>query len=56
MIQSIIVMLLFAAAIIYTGRLIYTNFQAKNSGCASGCGKCGVDFSKIQQQIAKKGL
>ena len=56
MFQSVIVMLLFIGAVIYTGWLVYKNFQAKNSGCASGCGKCGVDFSKIQQQMQKKGL
>jgi hypothetical protein len=56
MIQQIIIGLLFTAALIYVGRLIYKSFQAK-SGCATGCGKCGaVDFEKIEKQLQQKGL
>jgi hypothetical protein len=53
MIQSLIIFVLFAASFSYVARLIYKSFTAK-SGCASGCGKCGVDFSKISQQLEKK--
>jgi FeoB-associated Cys-rich membrane protein len=53
MVQSILVIALFAAALFYVGRLIYKNFTAK-SGCASGCGKCAIDFSQIENQLKKK--
>ncbi|MEO5980249.1 MAG: FeoB-associated Cys-rich membrane protein [Chryseolinea sp.] len=56
MIQQILVVLLFAAALAYLGRLLYKSLYAK-SGCATGCGKCGaVDFDKIEAQIKSKGL
>jgi len=45
-IQTVIVALLFAAAIFYVGRLIYKSISAKKS-CGGNC-KCGVDFSGIQ--------
>ncbi|WP_017260174.1 FeoB-associated Cys-rich membrane protein [Pedobacter arcticus] len=44
--QLIIVIILFLGALFYMGRLIYRSLKSKK-GCASGCGKCGVDFSKI---------
>lgn len=53
MIQEIIIVALFVIAAFYVGRMIYKNFT-KKTGCASGCGKCGVDFSKIEQQLQKK--
>jgi hypothetical protein len=57
MIQQILVILLFAGAVVYLGRLLYRSFQAKSTGCATGCGKCGaVDFEKIEAQIKSKGL
>jgi hypothetical protein len=46
-IQLVIVILLFLGALFYMGRLIYRSLKSKK-GCASGCGKCGVDFSKIE--------
>jgi hypothetical protein len=56
MIQQILVALVFAGALFYTGRLIYRSFRAK-SACATGCGKCGaVDFKKIEEQLKKQGL
>jgi hypothetical protein len=54
MIQNLIVLLIFLAALAYLGRMLYRSFQEKS--CASGCGKCGVDFSKLEKQIQKKGL
>ena len=53
MAQTLIIIALFSAAIFYVGRMIYKSFTAK-TGCASGCGKCGVDFNKIEQQIQRK--
>lgn len=44
-IQAIIIILLFAAAIFYVGRIMYKSVFAKK-GCGSNC-KCGVDFSNI---------
>jgi hypothetical protein len=45
--QIIIILLLFAGALFYVGRLIYNSVAAKK-GCGSNC-KCGVDFSNIDQ-------
>lgn len=46
MIQTVIIVLLFAAALFYVGRMIYISFTAKK-GCGTNC-KCGVDFSNIK--------
>ncbi|QEC52069.1 FeoB-associated Cys-rich membrane protein [Anseongella ginsenosidimutans] len=48
-VQVFIVGVLFAAALFYVGRIVYRMFRPKPGagGCASGCGKCGADFSKI---------
>ena len=54
MLQQILVLLIFVAAIAYIGRLVYKSFQAK-TGCDSGCGKCGaVDFAKIEAELREK--
>jgi uncharacterized membrane protein len=56
MIQQIIVLVIFLAAVFYLGRLVYFQFKNK-SACASGCGKCGaVDFAAIEKQLKEKGL
>ena len=55
MVQQIIILLLFAAAVAYLGHLVYKNFRAR-SGCASGCGSCGIDFNKLQKAIDKKSV
>lgn len=53
MFQQVMIILLFAAALVYIGRMIYRSLQAKS--CATGCGKCGViDFDKIEKQISSK--
>ncbi len=44
--QTILVGLLFAAALFYVGRIIYRAVSPKSGGCGSNC-KCGVDFSNI---------
>ncbi|WP_254085053.1 FeoB-associated Cys-rich membrane protein [Dawidia cretensis] len=59
MIQTILMLVVFAGAVAYLGRMVYRSFRAKTSsaGCASGCGKCGaVDFNKIEQQLRQKGI
>ncbi|MDF3079069.1 MAG: hypothetical protein K0S09_2958 [Sphingobacteriaceae bacterium] len=45
-VQTILVALLFVAALAYVGRSLYKTLKSKK-GCASNCGKCGVDFSNI---------
>jgi hypothetical protein len=56
MIQEIVVLLIFAGALGYLGRILYKQFQAKTA-CASGCSKCGaVDFKKIEAELKSKGL
>jgi hypothetical protein len=52
MVQEVFIVILFFAALSYVGYLIYKNFQAKS--CASGCGSCGIDFSKIEKELQKK--
>jgi hypothetical protein len=59
MFQTILILVIFAGALAYLGRMVYRSFQAKSAGagCASGCGKCGaVDFNKIEQQLRQKGV
>ncbi|WP_090880232.1 FeoB-associated Cys-rich membrane protein [Pedobacter rhizosphaerae] len=46
-IQTILVFLLFAVALVYVGRLVYKSLQVKKDGCGGNC-KCGVDFSDIK--------
>ncbi|MEJ5961217.1 FeoB-associated Cys-rich membrane protein [Pedobacter immunditicola] len=47
-IQTILVILLFLAAIFYIGRSIYRSGSEKGGSCGScGSNKCKVDFSKI---------
>jgi hypothetical protein len=56
MIQSILVAVIFIAALAYVGRLIFKSFESK-SACSSGCGKCGaVDFQKISKQLSDNGF
>jgi hypothetical protein len=56
MLQQIIVIVVFLAAIAYVGRLVYKSFHVKN-GCASGCGKCGaIDVASIEKQMKQKGV
>jgi hypothetical protein len=46
--QTVFVVILFGAALFYIGRIIYRSIKpANNGGCATGCNKCGVDFSNI---------
>ncbi|MDV3307388.1 MAG: FeoB-associated Cys-rich membrane protein [Cyclobacteriaceae bacterium] len=51
MVQQILVILIFLAAVAYLVTLIVRQFRAK-SGCASGCGKCGaLDLKEIEARI-----
>ncbi|QJD95282.1 FeoB-associated Cys-rich membrane protein [Mucilaginibacter robiniae] len=44
--QTVIILLVFAAAVFYVGRMIYKSLVTKK-GCGTNC-KCGVDFSNIE--------
>lgn len=51
MIQQILLGLIFLGAIVYLGRLVIRQFRAE-SGCASGCGKCGaLDLEDIEKRF-----
>lgn len=51
MIQQILLGLIFLGAVVYLGRLIMRQFRAE-SGCASGCGKCGaLDIKEIEKKL-----
>lgn len=53
-VQEIIVILIFAVALAYLGRLLYRNFTT-DAGCPKGCGSCStVDVEKIKQQIRER--
>ncbi|WP_285060375.1 FeoB-associated Cys-rich membrane protein [Pedobacter ginsengisoli] len=45
-IQTLLVILIFIAALFYIGRMVYRSVSSKGNGCGSSC-KCGVDFSNI---------
>jgi hypothetical protein len=51
-IQTIIIAILFAAAVFYVCRLVYKSLSAKK-GCGENC-KCGVDFSAIETAKTNK--
>jgi hypothetical protein len=54
LLQEILLVVVFVAALAYLGQMVYRSFRAK-TGCASGCGKCGVvDFAKIEKQLKEK--
>jgi len=46
--QTILVALIFVAAVFYVGRMIYRSASPKQ-GCGGNC-KCGVDFSNINPE------
>jgi hypothetical protein len=53
MVQQVIIGVLFFAALAYVGYMIFKSFKA-SSGCPTGCGSCGVDFSKIEKELQEK--
>lgn len=56
MLETLLILALFAGAIFYLGRLAWQQFfSRKGAGCAKGCGSCGaVDFEKIARQAAQQ--
>lgn len=51
-IQFILMIVVFALALVYVGRIIYRSISPKKDSCATGCGKCGADFSKTPDNKA----
>ncbi|MDI9863704.1 FeoB-associated Cys-rich membrane protein [Flectobacillus sp. DC10W] len=51
--ENIIIALIFLAAIAYLVRLVWNNFNPKNTaGCSKGCGSCAaLDADKIMAQM-----
>ena len=56
MIQEIIVLALFTAALAYLGMLLYSHFKpAGSAACPKGCSSCSaLDIKKIEEQIMHK--
>lgn len=54
MAQHLIIAALFVAALAYLGYITYKSFTS--TGCSSGCGSCGIDFSKIRKELRQKGI
>ena len=52
--QELIVLLIFAIALVYLGSRAYRSFSKKEAGCGKGCG-CAAD-SKALTSSTKKGL
>lgn len=52
--QHVIIAVLFLAAMVYLAYIAYKSFTS--TGCSSGCGSCGIDFSKIKRELQKKGV
>jgi len=55
MLQEILILLIFLAAVAYIGRLLYRSFSAK-SGCTKGCGSAcsGINFAKLEKELERK--
>ena len=53
MLQSVLVVVLLAAALLFVGRRAWQAFFARNpAGCAKGCGACGnIDVDALQRTI-----
>lgn len=53
MIQTILIILLLAGALLYVARLFYRTFKGEKSDCG-GCGGCSkIDVEKIEEKIIK---
>ncbi|WP_370632797.1 FeoB-associated Cys-rich membrane protein [Pedobacter sp. MC2016-14] len=48
-IQTVLVIILFVAALFYIGRMLYRSLVVKSGNCGSNC-KCGVDFSDVKPE------
>lgn len=48
-IQFILMIIIFAAALCYVGRIIYRAVVPKAGSCAIGCGKCAANFDHVTE-------
>ena len=55
-VETIIITMLFVAAVGYLLNVVRKSFSTKSGGCAKGCGSaCGsIDFKKIEAQTNRK--
>jgi hypothetical protein len=51
MIQTILIIIIFTAALGYLVVMVRKQFDSKQNGCAKGCGCSAVDLEKIEKQI-----
>ncbi len=56
MVETIIIVMLFVAAVGYLLNVVRKSFSTKSSGCAKGCGSAcsSIDFKKIEAEINRK--
>ena len=56
MVETIIILMLFLAAVGYLLNVVRKSFSTKSGGCAKGCGSaCGsIDIKKIEAEIKRK--
>ena len=54
MMETLIVILIVAAAAFYVGRIFYNGFKQKD-GCACGCTCCGISDSCSQPETENMG-
>ncbi len=52
MAQELLILVLFAAALVYIVYMVRKQFVYKK-GCPGGCGCSGIDLEKIEKDIAK---
>jgi hypothetical protein len=53
MIQQILIIIIFFAALFYLGYMLYKNFSAKEE-CGGNCGCSKIDLDKIEKEILSK--
>ena len=54
MVESVIVSVLFIAALLYLGFLVRKNFQVRDNGCAKGCGSCSQPKVTGNKEVADR--
>lgn len=56
MVETIIILTLFLAALGYLLNTVRQSFRTKSGGCAKGCGGAcsSIDFKKIEAEINRK--
>ncbi len=56
MVETIIIFVIFLAAVGYLLNVVRKSFSTKSSGCAKGCGSAcsSIDLKKIEAEISRK--